>query len=451
MQRYPEYKDSGIEWIGEIPKDWAYSKLRYHLSESSGGIWGEDDDFGTGTYVLRSTEITLDGSWNLQDLVKRELGDEDTEKFLVQRGDLIVTKSSGSQDHIGKTGLVGKEIESMNACYSNFVQRIRPNDRLNSKFLHYFMNCPIAREQYKYQSETTTGLANLSKQSIGNLLISIPFTQEQTQIVAFLDRKTQKIDELIRVKERKIELLGEYRASLIHQAVTKGIDPNAEMKPSGVEWIGEIPKHWGCSKLKLHLSENSGGIWGEDDDFDTGTYVLRSTEITIDGNWNLRNLAKRRLSNEEAERFVLKKGDLVITKSSGSQDHIGKTGRVDEEIESMVVCYSNFVQRVRPKGHMDSKFLHYFMNCPIAREQYKYQSETTTGLANLSKESIRNLLVSVPPMQEQAHIVTFLDHKTKQIDELRSTEEQIIKLLKEYRQSLISAVVTGKIDVRNEV
>ena len=170
-----------------------------------------------------------------------------------------------------------------------------------------------------------------------------------------------------------------------------------EYKESGVGWIGDIPNHWRHSRLKFHLSENSGGIWGQDDELGTGTYVLRSTEITIDGNWNLQSLTTRKLSKQEAKRFLLKKGDLIVTKSSGSQDHIGKTGLVDEKIESMFVCYSNFVQRIRLQNHIYSKFLHYFLNCPLAREQYKYQSETTTGLANLSTRSIDELLYQYHP------------------------------------------------------
>ncbi|MXV85351.1 hypothetical protein F4X88_04455 [Candidatus Poribacteria bacterium] len=224
-----------------------------------------------------------------------------------------------------------------------------------------------------------------------------------------------------------------------------------EYKESGVEWIGEIPKHWRYSRLKFHLTENSGGIWGEDDEFGNGTYILRSTEITIDGHWDLQNLMKRKLSKEEAERFLLTQGDLIVTKSSGSQNHIGKTGIVDETIEAMLACYSNFVQRLRPQSYINSKFLHYFMNCSLAREQYKYQSETTTGLANLNAQSINELFIAVPSEQEQSQIVNFLDRETEQIDELITAEQRKIELLKEYRQSLISEAVTGKIDVRNEV
>ena len=250
FRRYPEYKESGVSWIGEIPSNWRSGRLKFHLSENSGGIWGEDDEFGNGTYVLRSTEITIDGHWDLENVIKRKLSKEEAKRFLLKKGDLIVTKSSGSQDHIGKTGLVDDTIEAMVACYSNFVQRLRPQNCINSKFLHYFMNCSLAREQYKYQSETTTGLANLNAQSINELFISVPPEQEQTQIANFLDRKMEQIDELIRIKERRIELLQEQRTALINQAVTKGLDSNVEMKPSGVAWIGVIPKHWKIEKIK---------------------------------------------------------------------------------------------------------------------------------------------------------------------------------------------------------
>ena len=280
MKRYPEYKESGVEWIGEVPNHWRYSRLKFHLAENSGGIWGQDDEFGNGTFVLRSTEITIDGSWDLQRLIKRQLGEEESERFLLREDDLVITKSSGSQDHIGKTGLVDKKIESMFVCYSNFVQKLRPQSHINSKFLHYFMNCPLAREQYKYQSETTTGLANLSTKSIDELLISVPPTREQTQIANFLDYKTGQIDELIRAKERRIELLQEQRTALINQAVTKGLDPNVEMKPSGVEWIGEIPKHWEVTQIKqVALFIGGYSEFGSESYTDGGIPIFRIGDV----------------------------------------------------------------------------------------------------------------------------------------------------------------------------
>ena len=318
----------------------------------------------------------------------------------------------------------------MNACYSNFVQRIRPNDRLNSKFLHYFMNCPIAREQYKYQSETTTGLANLSKQSIGNLLTSIPFAQEQAQIANFLDRKTQHIDELIRVKERKIELLQEYRASLIHQAVTKGLDPNVEMNPSGVEWIGEIPKHWAISKVKHELesldhlrvplnSETRGSMKSKVYDYYGASGVIDKVEAYIFDESLI-------LIGEDGANLYLRSTPLAF-KATGKY------------------WVNNHAHVLRPRhGNID-----YLTNMLESLDYTHYISGAAQP--KLTAGRLMNITVVIPPLSEQNQIANFLDRKTRQIDELRSTEEQTIKLLKEYCQSLISAVVTGKIDVRNEV
>ncbi len=430
MKRYPEYKESGVGWIGDIPNHWRHSRLKFHLSENSGGIWGQDDELGTGTYVLRSTEITIDGNWNLQSLTTRKLSKQEAKRFLLKKGDLIVTKSSGSQDHIGKTGLVDEKIESMFVCYSNFVQRIRLQNHIYSKFLHYFLNCPLAREQYKYQSETTTGLANLSTRSIDELLISVPPTQEQTQISAFLDHKTKHIDELIRVKERKIELLREQRTALINQAVTKGLDPNVAMKPSGVEWIGEIPAHWTISRVK-HEFES-----------------LDNARIPL--NAETRGSMKLKVYDYYGASGVIDKVEdyifhepLILIGEDGANLYLRSTPLAFKATGKYWV--NNHAHVLRPKhGNID-----YLTNLLESLDYTHY----ITGAAQpkLTSEHLMNISVVIPPTPEQTQIADFLDHKTAQIDKLASEAQRSIELLKEYRQSLISDAVTGKIDARSEV
>ena len=420
MKCYPEYKESGVDWIGEIPNHWRYSRLKFHLAENSGGIWGQDDEFGNGTFVLRSTEITIDGSWDLQRLIKRQLGEEEAERFLLREDDLVITKSSGSQDHIGKTGLVDKKIESMFVCYSNFVQRIHPNNHINSKFLHYFMNCFLAREQYKYQSETTTGLANLSAQSINELLISVPPTQEQTQIVNFLDRKTGQIDELIRIKERRIELLQEQRTVLINQAVTKGLDPNVEMKPSGVEWIGEIPAHWNLSMLKY----TARLVYGDtliSENRDNGAVPVYGSNGIIDAHSSANTLSP-----------------TIIVGRKGS---LGKVQYSD--VPCFVIDTAYFIDK--RTSHANLRWLYYVL------QALKLERFRDSVIPGLKREHTEGQYIPLITEEEQTQIVDFLDRKTGQIDELIATEGRKIELLKEYRQSLISEAVTGKIDVRNEV
>ena len=343
---------------------------------------------------------------------------------------MIVTKSSGSQDHIGKTGLVDEKIESMFVCYSNFVQRIRLQNHIYSKFLHYFLNCPLAREQYKYQSETTTGLANLSTRSIDELLISVPPTQEQTQISAFLDHKTKHIDELIRVKERKIELLREQRTALINQAVTKGLDPNVAMKPSGVEWIGEIPAHWTISRVK-HEFES-----------------LDNARIPL--NAETRGSMKLKVYDYYGASGVIDKVEdyifhepLILIGEDGANLYLRSTPLAFKATGKYWV--NNHAHVLRPKhGNID-----YLTNLLESLDYTHY----ITGAAQpkLTSEHLMNISVVIPPTPEQTQIADFLDHKTAQIDKLASEAQRSIELLKEYRQSLISDAVTGKIDARSEV
>ena len=430
MKRYPEYKESEGVWIGEIPSHWRYSPLKFHLSENSSGIWGEDDEFGTGIYVLRSTEITVNGNWDLQNVTKRKLSKEEAERFRLKKGDLIITKSSGSQDHIGKTGLVDEKIESMFVCYSNFVQKIHPQSHINSKFLHYFMNCPLAREQCKYHSETTTGLANLSARSIGELLMSVPPKQEQDKIVNFLDRKTEQIDELIRIKERMVELLQEQRTALVHETVTKGLDPNVEMKPSGVEWIGEIPIHWTISKVKHELES------------------LNNLRVPLNG--ETRGSMKLKVYDYYGASGVIDKVEnyifdepLILIGEDGANLYSRSTPLAFKATGKYWV--NNHAHVLRPKyGNID-----YFTNMLESLDYTHY----ITGAAQpkLTSERLMNITIIVPPLPEQTQIANFLNHKTAKIDELRSNEQRSLELLKEYRQTLISEVVTGKIDVRSEV
>ena len=247
-KRYEKYKDSGVEWIGEIPEHWIHCKLGYLLVKNDSGTWGDDYD-DDGVVVLRSTEITLNGTWSIVDPARRMIPVKEYERCLLREGDLILTKSSGSEQHIGKTVIVDEDIAKMKCVFSNFMQRLRPeNGKLLPKYLYYFLNVN-GREQLFYLSTTTTGLKNISGSTINALKIQLPTMYEQVIIANFLDQKTTEIDDLIADKEKLIELLQEKRQAIITEAVTKGLNPSVKMKDSGIEWIGEIPEHWEILKV----------------------------------------------------------------------------------------------------------------------------------------------------------------------------------------------------------
>jgi type I restriction enzyme S subunit len=392
-------------------------------------------------YLITGHDIKNDQlDWNKCYHIEIERYNESPE-IMLKLDDLLFTKDGT----IGKTLLIDK-LPGLSTINSHLLL-IRPlNKRYKSKFLQYIFKSSYFNS-YVDLTKTGTTFYGVSQETMMEFGGYFPPLTEQEHIVSYLDDKTTKIDELIQKKLRKIDLLKEYRTSLINTVVTKGLNPNVPMKDSGIEWIGEIPVSWNSGKMKYLLSNNDGGVWGTDiEDEEKGTLVVRSTEITIDGNWDLSQILKRYLTESEVIKCKLFEGDIVITKSSGSPQHIGKSVIVSKEIEELNCCYSNFVQRIRFRNY-NSKLYHYILNSDIVRSQFKYLTTSSTGLGNLNETSLNDILLPFIPLQEQEHIVSYLDEKTSQIDKTIDIEKKKIELLKEYRQSLISNVVTGKIKV----
>ncbi len=224
-----------------------------------------------------------------------------------------------------------------------------------------------------------------------------------------------------------------------------------EYKSSETNWLGDVPEHWDVKRLKFCLEQNDSGVWGEDwseEDGTVGTTVLRSTEQTVDGRWQIKNPAKRSLSPKELRGATLNTGDLVITKSSGSSLHIGKTCLVTKDVAALQPCFSNFMQRLRPCKTVDPRLIYYLLNSPAGRQQLVFNSNTTTGLANLNGTILGNVWIAVPPQNEQLEIAQLLDQQTAKINALIGLGLHRVSLLTEYRSALIFAAITGKIDVR---
>lgn len=215
-----EMKDSGVKWIGEIPKEWDTVKMKYKISSNDGGVWG-DDPVGDGTdkVVIRSTEQTVDGNWSIVEPALRSLRKVKYLDCRIRPSDLLMTKSSGSARHIGKTTLAD-DYFSVNECYySNFIQRIRVSG-VNEKYIWYLFNSRIAREQFVYLQNSTSGIGNINSSNIEDIIIPIQTQKEQEQIVAYLDVKCHKIDSIISDKEYLITDFEAYKQSLIHEVVT---------------------------------------------------------------------------------------------------------------------------------------------------------------------------------------------------------------------------------------
>lgn len=438
--RYPKYKDSGVEWLGEVPAHWEAVPFKHATTNSDGGAWGSEPDGVDDTIVLRSTEQTVDGNWNIDDPAVRKLSERERADALLRAGDLVITKSSGSALHIGKTTLVTADIAQLGCCYSNFMQRVRTSHDLLPKLAWYILNSGLARSQFDLLSNSTTGLANLNGTMIGCLMLVLPPMDEQRAITAFLDRETGKIDALIAEQEKLIALLKEKRQSLISHAVTKGLDPNAQMKDSGIEWLGKVPAHWMMKRLK-HISPFiTVGIVVNPSNYvaDEGLPFIYGGDIS---EGSIASETARRISTQDSQRSAktkLQAGD-VLTVRVGAP---GVTAVAGAECEGGNCASVMLIRR----GDYDSRWLCFAMNSRMVR----YQVEIVQYGAAQEQFNIGhaiNFCFATPSKAEQTAIADVLADDLEQIDKLTLEAEHAIALLKERRAALISAAVTGKICV----
>ncbi len=443
--RYPKYKASGVEWLGEVPSHWAVERFKWQVDRNDGGVWGEDPDGLNDTIVLRSTDQTVDGRWQLDDSACRKLTESEINASLLAEGDLLVTKSSGSSLHIGKTTLVTRGIAALRCCYSNFMQRIRLKTSFAPALAWYVMNNDLARLQFDLRSNSTTGLANLNGTMIGEITVSVPPRAEQDAIAAFLDRETAKIDALVTEQRRLIDLLKEKRRAVISHAVTKGLNPHAPMKPSGVTWLGDVPEHWRVLRLKRVSPRISGRLVYQPAQYFVaeGVPFLMGNNVSERGiNWEDVKFVPEEV-NKQFSQHALREGD-VITVRVGAP---GLTCVVPKEADGLN-CGSLMI--IRRSASFDSQWLSGVMNSFIVRSQIDLV-QYGAAQEQINITDAVDFLIPTPPLVEQSAIATFLHDETAQFDALSGEAQRGIDLLRERRTALISAAVTGKIDVRGLV
>ena len=443
MNRHPEYKDSGIEWIGEIPRSWAVGRLKWQIVANDGGIWGDspqNDD--SGTIVIRSTEITISGSWDMSNPMLRLLSSEERKKFQLKEGDIVITKSSGSPKHIGKSAVVNRDIEEQICCFSNFVQRIRFKS-FSPSLYHYLLNSYLVREQYRFLTRSTTGLGNLDSFSIGEILLPYIPLQHQSFVLHYLDRKTTQIDSLIEKFENKIELLKEYRVALISQSVTKGLNSDVEMKDSGIEWIGEIPKDWEITRIKNISDSNTTALSDATDPEYKFIYIEIGDVDHING--IVINDPITFSESPSRARRVVNPGDVIVSTVRTYLKAIGTIPEIND-----VICSTGFCVLTGKDGRVNQKFLAY---SALSDWFISFVISNSDGVSYPAINSSRliELPIAMPSLTEQKVIVQYLNKSIVQIDSLIEKLEKKIEYLNEYRQSLISNVLTGKIRVSEQI
>jgi type I restriction enzyme S subunit len=320
------------------------------------------------------------------------------------------------------------------------------SEKVNKRYGLYFISS--MRDEMNKNSEKNV-VSIFTKSKLERLEIIFPPIPEQLEIVQYLDEKTELIDKLISTKKQKIELLKHQRTSLINEVITKGLDPKVKMKNSGVEWIGDIPQHWDRKKIKNLSSIISKGTTPSTigkEVLDEGEIrYLKSENIVDNSISDLPRFFIDKETNEILKRSMLIKGDILFVIAGAS---IGKTCILSEEFSPSNT--NQAVSFIRLYENENNKFVWYWLISSKIQEQMWVVS-VQSAQPNLSMENLGNFFIPYPPTYEQDKIVEFLDIRTKEIEDLISMEQNKIELLKEYRQSIISEVITGKIDVRTNL
>lgn len=425
-QPYPAYKNSGSEWIGEIPTHWLPSKVKY-IGRYINGYAFKPDDWGPeGLAIIRIQNLTdSDAPTNFYDkILPRHL--------LVERGDLLISWSASLGLHVW---------DGDDAWLNQHIFKVAVNERLVTPSYFVWLAKWFMSEMEKDAHGST--MQHVTKDKFGGFQVFLPGVPEQSSIAAFLERETTKIDALVARKERLIELLQEKRTALITSAVTKGLDPNVPMKDSGVEWLGQIPAHWEVKRLR-HLGEAIIGLTYEPEDVvgpdNEGVLVLRASNVS-DGHIVLEDNVFVRCSIPD--RLRTKVADILICSRSGSRALIGKSAKIDGA--AVGLTFGTFMTMFRS---VYNAYLFYVFNSTLFH--YQTGSFLTSTINQLTVSNLKSLTVPVPPDGEQSAIAGFLDRATARIDALVAKVRDGIERLKEYRTALISAAVTGKIDVREK-
>lgn len=417
-QRYDSYKPSGIDWIGDIPSHWELRRMRYLCDI----ITGDKDtvnrvDDGLYPFYVRSPQIERINSYSFD-------------------GEAVLMAGDG----VG----AGKVLHYATGKF-DFHQRVYNfhNFReIKGKLLYQYL-----KSLFKYKIEeggAKNTVDSVRQPWLKDFPVCIPPLAEQEAIAAWLDEKCGEIDAAITKVDREIELIDELKQSEISRVVTRGLNPDAPLRPSGIDWIGDVPEHWFNTRIKFNILRSAAGVWGDDEkgdendivcfriaDFDYDERCLSTEKITI-----------RNIESKQLEGRYLSKGDLLIEKSGGGEST--PVGRVVYCNYNGKATYTNFIHSITLSDSVDSRFFLYYFNMLYSNKINLLFFNQTTGLQNLQVSDYLGQSICLPPLSEQQAIADYLDKKCAEIDGLKAKLIKKRETLTELRQSIISEIVTGK-------
>ncbi len=438
---YPAYRDSGVEWIGQVPAHWEVKRLRHVASFKNSNVDKKSYEGHESVSLCNYTDVYYN-EFITPDLpfMQATASPAEIEQFALKKGDVIITKDSEDPSDIGIPSLVAEDVPGVVCGYH--LTMIRTGCTDTSRLLHRILQSHPTQAHFFLEAPGITRYG-LGQDAIGNARVCLPPHQDQGFIADCLDRETSRIDALISKKTRFIELLKEKLQALIMHVVTKGLDPDVRMKDSGVEWIGEVPEHWAVCKLSYRYSVELGKML--DEKRITGKHLvpyLRNKDVQW-GEINTTDLPVMDISPDEIERYTIKNGDLLVCEG-------GDVGRAAIwRGDSNVIGYQKALHRLRSVSpYKDSVEFYAYALGAAKRNGVFEESDTKSTISHLPAEKFREYRFAFPPLNEQAQIAASLKRDTARIDLLTEKTQRSIDLLKERRAAFISAAVTGQMDLR---
>jgi type I restriction enzyme S subunit len=444
LEKYSSYKDSGVEWLGEIPEGWEIQKLKFNSKIETGnsisdGQKGNYENIEDESYPYIATKdinydfSTIDYSNGLRIPTSNK-------NFKISNPDTTLICIEG--------GSAGKKIafNTQKICFVNKLASIQSINSNIPKFLYYLTKSYIFKKQFDFSMNGLIGGVSIS--TMKNFELIFPPKQEQTKIASFLDEKTAQIDEVISQKQKLIELLKERKQIVINDAVTKGLDKNVEFVDSGVEWIGEIPKHWEVKKLKYIFNFNKGLTITKENLQEEGIFCVNYGEIhskygfEVNPRINyLKCVNESYLQNNK--NSLLDNGDFIFADTSEDIEGSGNFTYLNSDLQTFAGYHTIIC---RPKNDIFSRFFAYEFESLTFRNQIRSKVKGVK-VYSITQGLLKDLTIWLPPKDEQLKIVEYIETQTTKIDIAIELQQNYISKLGEYKASLIDSVVTGKVRV----
>lgn len=439
---YPEYRDSGDEWLGALPSHWSVRRLKQVADAFPSNVDKKSHEGELPVRLCNYTDVYYnDVIADAEGLMVATASEEQVEKFSLRAGDVIITKDSETADDIAVSAYVPDDLPGVVCGYH--LSMIRPKAGTSGAFLKRYFDSHYAKSSVAVRANGLTRVG-LGQYAVDNLFVPVPPLEEQIAIAAFLDQETAKIDALVEAQRRLIDLLKEKRQAVVLHAVTKGFDPAAPTKESGIEWLGEAPCHWTVTRLRFIARLNPSKSEVSCRDRDEEVSFLPMDAIGEDG--SLRLDRTRSLEQVETGYTYFRDGDVAVAKITPCFEN-GK-GAVMRGLVGGVGFGTTELIVVRPSAGNSSDFLHWLFNSTAFRKLGEGAMYGAGGQKRVPDDFVRDFRLALPPPPEQSAIAAFLDRETGTLDSLIAEAEVGISLLRERRARLISAAVTGAIDVR---